>query len=65
MQIKHIVQTASGTYELNGEIEQEEFDYIFSLGLNVLLQQGAIATSGMEEEEDFEEEDPQYKMDLN
>lgn len=62
--IKQVVKSPEGEYEFSANVTQEEFDFIFGCGVNFLLQSGAIAVNG-EEEEDEEDNPEQYKMDMN
>jgi len=40
--ISKTIETEQGTVTFQGELDQEELDYVLTLGLNLLLQQGAI-----------------------
>lgn len=42
MKIKKSLETPEGTVVFEGEISSDELDLILSVGLNYLLQQGAI-----------------------
>ncbi len=42
MEINKTFKTAQGTVTFKGELSQEEADYVIQIGLNTLLQQGAI-----------------------
>lgn len=42
MIISKTIETDDGTVTFQGELDQEELDYVLTLGLNLLLQQGAI-----------------------
>lgn len=42
MKISKTLETPDGTVEFSGEINQEELDFILTVGLNYLMQQGAI-----------------------
>lgn len=42
MKVKKSLETPDGTVEFEGELNQDEVDLILSVGLNYLLQQGAI-----------------------
>jgi len=56
MEIKKSIKTKDGTVMFKGELSPEEHDFVLSVGLNTLVEQGAIA---MSTEEDIElEEEP-------
>lgn len=56
MEIKKSIKTKDGTVVFKGELSAEEHDFVLSVGLNTLIEQGAIA---MSTEEDVSlEEDP-------
>lgn len=42
MKISKALETPDGTVQFDGEINQDELDFILSVGLNFLMQQGAI-----------------------
>ena len=42
MKVKKSLETPEGKVEFEGEISQEELDLVLTVGLNYLLQQGAI-----------------------
>jgi hypothetical protein len=42
MLINKSIETENGTVKFQGELEQEELDFILKIGLNTLLQMGAI-----------------------
>ena len=46
MLVKHIVKNETGTYELTGEMGEDEYNFIFSAGMNLLLQEGAMVLNG-------------------
>ena len=56
MEIKKSIKTAAGTVMFKGELSPEEHDFVLSVGLNTLIEQGAIAMSQPEDIE-LEEED--------
>lgn len=56
MEIKKSIKNKDGTVVFKGSLSPEEHDFILSVGLNTLIEQGAIA---MTEPEDIElEEEP-------
>lgn len=63
MLIKKIIETEDGNYEFSANVTAEEFQYFFAIGVNFLLQEGAIAVEGSDEEEEFD--DPQQSFSLN
>lgn len=42
MKISKVIETPQGTAKFEGEVSQEEFDYIVQTGLNALLLMGAV-----------------------
>ena len=42
MLVNKSIETANGTVKFEGELEQNELDFVLKVGLNVLLTQGAI-----------------------
>jgi hypothetical protein len=42
LKVKKSLETPDGTVSFEGELSSEELDLILSVGLNYLLQQGAI-----------------------
>ena len=42
MEINKTFKTAEGTVKFQGELSQEEADFVIQVGLNWLLQQGAL-----------------------
>ena len=56
-----------GNYEVTVELVEEEYNYLFGVGLNYLVQEGAISLNGEPYEEDYEDEEDekQSNMDLN
>ncbi len=43
MEIKKSIKTKDGTVMFKGELSPEEHDFVLSVGLNTLIEQGAIA----------------------
>ena len=52
MEIKKVIKTKNGEVTFKGSLSPEEHDFVLSVGLNVLIEQGAIAMS-VPEEDDF------------
>lgn len=42
MLVSKSIETPQGTVKFEGELEANELDFVIKIGLNVLLQQGAI-----------------------
>lgn len=42
MLVSKSIETPQGTVKFEGELEQKELDFVLKVGLNVLLQRGAI-----------------------
>ena len=42
MLVNKSIETPEGTVKFEGELEQNELDFILKIGLNMLLTQGAI-----------------------
>jgi len=42
MLVSKSIETPQGTVKFEGELEQKELDFVLKIGLNLLLQQGAI-----------------------
>lgn len=57
MEIKKTIKTKDGTVMFKGELSPEEHDFVLSVGLNTLIEQGAIAMSQPEDIELEEELD--------
>ena len=55
MEIKKSIKNKDGTVVFKGTLSPEEHDFVLSVGLNTLVEQGAIAMS-TEEDIDIEEE---------
>ncbi len=49
MEIKKSIKNKDGTVRFKGELSPEEHDFVLSVGLNTLIEQGAIAMSTEEE----------------
>lgn len=51
MLISKTLETKSGTVKFEGELEEKELDLVIQIGLNYLLQQGALpfTIAGVEE----------------
>ena len=57
MEIKKSIKTKDGTVMFKGALSPEEHDFVLSVGLNTLIEQGAIAMHGAEEELSLDEVD--------
>jgi len=42
MLVNKSIETPNGTVKFEGELEQKELDFVIKIGLNFLLQNGAI-----------------------
>ncbi len=56
MEIKKSIKNKDGTVKFKGTLSQEEHDFVLTVGLNTLIEQGAIAMTA-EEEITLDEED--------
>ncbi len=55
MEIKKSIKNKDGTVKFKGTLTQEEHDFVLTVGLNTLIEQGAIAMTT--EEVSLDEED--------
>lgn len=57
MHVTKSLETAEGTVKFEGELEQKELDLVLKIGLNYLLQMGALpfVTKVADQLEDMEE----------
>lgn len=53
MEIKKILKTKKGTVVFKGEISDEEHEFILSVGLNTLMEHGALPFSTVDDEDDL------------
>jgi len=53
MEIKKVLKTKKGTVVFKGEISEVEHEFILSVGLNTLMEQGALPFTTVEDEEDW------------
>lgn len=53
MLISKSIETENGTVKFEGELEQNELDFILKIGLNTLLQMGAIPFTAKHNEADI------------
>jgi hypothetical protein len=60
--IKKTIKTENETYLIDCEFNQDEFDSILEIGLNVLLAHGALPFQSTEEEGEFEVLSPSSLM---
>lgn len=51
MLINKSIETPEGTVKFEGELEQKELDFVLKIGLNTLMQLGAIPFTSKPEEE--------------
>lgn len=49
MRVSKTIETPDGTIQFEGELSQEELDLILSVGINFLMEQGAIPFKVMSE----------------
>lgn len=49
MEIKKVLKTKDGNVTFKGSLSPEEHEFVLSVGLNTLVEQGAIAMSTEEE----------------
>lgn len=50
MQVKNLVKSKDGTYLFDGELSEEEHEFVLNIGLASLLEQGAIPFMTADEE---------------
>lgn len=55
MLINKSIETAEGTVKFEGELEQKELDFVLKIGLNTLMQMGAIPFTTKHGDEDISE----------
>ena len=60
MEIKKSIKNKDGTVVFKGTLSPEEHDFVLSVGLNTLVEQGAIVMHGAEEELTLDEDDVDY-----
>lgn len=53
MEIKKSIKTKDGTVVFKGKLSPEEHDFVLSVGLNTLIEQGALSMAAPEEDEDW------------
>lgn len=51
MLVNKAIETENGTVKFEGELEPKELDFVLKIGLNTLLQLGAIPFTTKSEEE--------------
>lgn len=59
MLINKTLETKEGTVRFEGELEEKELDLVIQIGLNYLLQQGALPFSFADGVEDADEDNIQ------
>lgn len=52
MEIRKTIKTPQGTVMFEGELSQEELDFVITVGLNELFQNGALPFHHLSEEKD-------------
>jgi len=62
LDVKKTFKTDDATYLVDCEFNEEEFDSIIEIGLNVLLAHGALPFQATEEEDTFEVVPPSSLM---
>jgi hypothetical protein len=55
MLINKSIETPEGTVKFEGELEQKELDFVLKIGLNTLMQLGAIPFTSKPAEEETPE----------
>lgn len=50
MFVKQVIQTPQGTVKFEGELSQEETEFVIGVGLNWLLQNGTFAPKSPQEQ---------------
>jgi hypothetical protein len=53
MEIIKVLKTKKGIVTFKGEITEAEHEYILTVGLNSLLEQGALPFTSIEDDEDW------------
>lgn len=53
MLVSKSIETEQGTVKFEGELEQNELDFVIKIGLNTLLQMGAIPFTAKHDESDI------------
>lgn len=53
MEVRKVLKTSKGVVTFEGELTQEEHDFVITVGLNTLMEQGAIPFQVADETEDF------------
>lgn len=56
MLVSKTIETPQGTVKFEGELEQQELDFVIKIGLNYLLQNGAIPFTSAQNVQEPEEE---------
>lgn len=58
MLVNKSVETPQGTVKFEGELEQNELDFVLKIGLNSLMRMGAIPFTSKEQQDLFVEPTP-------
>ncbi len=53
MQVKNLVKTKQGTYQFDGELSEEEHEFVITVGLHTLMEQGALPFMEVNEEGEY------------
>lgn len=53
IKVYQTIKTENGTVEFKGELSPEEADYVITMGLNYLLQQGVLPFQTVSEEDEL------------
>lgn len=53
MLVNKSIETENGTVRFEGELEQQELDFVLKIGLNTLLKMGAIPFTAKHEESEI------------
>ena len=55
MEVRKAIKTEQGTILFEGELSDSEFDFVLTVGLNELFQNGALPFHHLVEEEDIKD----------
>lgn len=50
MQVKNLIKNKQGTFQFDGELSEEEHEFVITVGLNTLMENGALPFMAVEEE---------------
>ena len=54
MFVKNLLQTSEGTVKFEGELSEEEAQFVLAVGLNTLMENGAIPFAQDDQDDDFD-----------